>query len=140
MVAVLDVEAELTGAVDALCAVDPSAVADGETLVVLHRQLERLAAVTTRAVAAFDAGRAWSAEGAHTASAWLREHWNVPPTSARRRVKLGRALREMPAVESAWLAGDIGEAHVALLVSARTPERASCFERDEAMLVEQPGS
>jgi len=135
--AVLDVEAELTGVVDALCAVDPSALADGETLVALHRQLERLAAVTTRAVAAFDAGRAWSAEGAHTASAWLRVHWNVPATSARRRVTLGRALREMPAVEAAWLAGDIGEAQVALLASARTPETASCFERDEQMLVDQ---
>ena len=136
MVAVLDVETELAGAVDALCAAEPSALADGETLVALHRQVERLTAVTTRAVAAFDAGWAWSAEGAHTASAWLRERWNVPATSARRPEKLGRALREMPSVEAAWLAGDIGEAQVALLASARTPETASCFERDEAMLVE----
>jgi len=137
VVAALDVETELVGAVDALCAADPAALADGETLVALHRQLERLAAVSTRAVAAFDAGRAWSADGAHSASAWLRMRWNVPATSARRRVKLGRALREMPAVEAAWLAGDIGEAQVALLASARTPETASCFERDEAMLIDQ---
>ncbi len=139
MVAVLDVETELVSVVDALCAADPAVLADRETLVVLHRQLERLAAVTTRAVGAFDAGRGWSAEGAHTASAWLRVHWNVPATSARRRVKLGRALREMPAVEAAWLAGDIGEAQVALLAAARTPETAECFERDEAMLVDQAG-
>ena len=136
MVAVLDLETDLIGAVDALCAADPAALADGETLVALHRQLERLAAVTTRAVAAFDAERAWSAEGAHTASAWLRVRWNVPHTSARRRVKLGRALREMPAVEAAWLAGDIGEAQVVLLASARTPKTAPCFERDEEMLVD----
>jgi hypothetical protein len=60
----------------------------------------------------------------------------VPATSARRRVKLGRALREMPAVEAAWLTGDIGEAQVALLASARTAETAECFERDEALLVD----
>ncbi len=80
MAVVVDVEAELVGVVDALCAAEPS---------------------------------------------------------ARRRVKLGRALREMPAVEAAWLAGDIGEAQVALLALARTPETAECFERDEAMLVDQ---
>ncbi|HEV2758180.1 MAG TPA: DUF222 domain-containing protein, partial [Acidimicrobiales bacterium] len=137
MVAVLDVEAELVGVVDALCAVDPARLADGETVVALHRQLERLSAVLTRAVAAFDAGRAWDAEGARSASAWLAVRWNVPQNSARRRVVLGRSLREMPLVEQAWLAGDIGEAQVSLFGSARTAETAACFERDEKMLVNQ---
>ena len=137
MAVVLDVEAELVGVVDALCAADPSRLADGETLVVLHRQLERLSAVTTRAVASFDAGRAWDAEGARSASAWLSVRWNVPLSSARRWVVLGRSLRDMPWVEAAWLGGDIGEAQVGLLASARTAETASCFERDEAMLVDQ---
>ena len=137
MAAVLDVEAELVGVVDALCAAGPSRLADGETLVVLHRQLERLSGCLTRAVAAFDAGRDWEADGAHTASAWLSVRWKVPVTSARRRVLLGRALRSMPAVEAGWLAGDIGEAQVGLFASARTPETAACFQRDEAMLVDQ---
>ena len=137
MVAVVDVETELVGVVDALCGVDPSRLGDGETLVVLHRQLERLGAVMTRAVASFDAGRAWDAEGARSASAWLAVRWNVPRRSARRRVVLGRALREMPAVEAAWLSGDIDEAQVGLLASARTSETAACFARDEAMLVGQ---
>ena len=73
----------------------------GETLVGLHRQLERLGAVLTRAVAAFDAGRAWDAERARSASAWLAVRWIVAQRSARRRVLLGRALREMPSVEAA---------------------------------------
>ena len=137
MAAVLDVEAELVGVVDALCAAGPSRLADGETLVVLHRQLERLSGCLTRAVAAFDAGRAWEAEGARTTSAWLSVRWKVPQTPARRRVLLGRALRSMPAVEAGWLAGDIGEAQVGLFASARTPETAACFQRDEAMLVDQ---
>ena len=137
MAVVLDVEAELVGAVEALCAVDPSRLADGETLVVLHRQLERLSAVMTRAVASCDAGRACDAEGARSASAWLSVRCNVAQGSARRRVLLGRALREMPLVEQAWLAGDIGEAQVSLLASARTAETAACFERDESMLVEE---
>jgi hypothetical protein len=52
-------------------------------------------------------------------------------------VQLGRALRAMPEVEEAWLAGDIGEAHVGLFACVRTPVTAACFERDEALLVAQ---
>jgi hypothetical protein len=58
-------------------------------------------------------------------------------STARRRLQLGRALRHMPAVEAAWLDGDIGEAHVGLLAAARRPATAESFERDEAMLVDQ---
>src|SRR5205807_4845833 len=53
----------------------------------------------------------------------------------RRRMRLGRELRHMPAAEEAWLAGEIGEAHVGLLARARTPATAECFARDEAALV-----
>jgi len=43
----------------------------------------------------------------------------------------------MPVVEAAWLAGDVGEAHVCAFAAARTAETAACFGRDESMLVEQ---
>jgi len=75
----------LVAGIDALSAADPVALGDAETVVALHRQLERLRAVTTRAVAAFDAGRAWESDGARTASAWLAVRCQVPQESARRR-------------------------------------------------------
>jgi hypothetical protein len=56
-------------------------------------------------------------------------------SAVRRRVRLGRELRHMPAVEAAWLSGDIGEAHVGLLARARTPGRAEAFAESEGMLV-----
>ncbi|MDQ4089832.1 MAG: hypothetical protein M3163_05965, partial [Actinomycetota bacterium] len=62
---------DLESALGGLCAVDPAVPGDPETVVALHRQLERLTAVVTRAVAAFDAGRSWEADGARTASAWV---------------------------------------------------------------------
>src|SRR5687768_5390741 len=65
---------ELAGALNRLGALDPVALIDPDMVVALHRELERLGAVTTRAVAAFDAGRAWEADGARTASAWLAPH------------------------------------------------------------------
>jgi len=129
----------LTTAVDAVCAADPAQLADPDSIQLLHRQLERLTAVVTRATASFDAQRAWEADGAPTAAAWIAVRCHLPVAVARRRVQLGRALRHMPAVEAAWVAGDIGEAHVGLFASARTLATAACFERDEAMLVTQAG-
>lgn len=138
-VPVVDVTGALVGVIDELARLDPLRLADGETIEALHRQLERLGAVTTRAVAGFDAGRSWEDSGARTASAWVSWRCHIPLASARRRVQLGRALRHMPSVEAAWVAGDIGEAHVGLLADARTPATADYFERDEAMLVGQAG-
>ena len=40
---------ELTSAIDVICDADPAQLADRETIQVLHRQLERLDAATTRA-------------------------------------------------------------------------------------------
>ena len=133
----MDPTVELAGVLDRLREADPAVLADRETVVALQRCAERLAAVTTRAVAAFDAGRAWEADGARTASAWLAVRCRLPVERARRRVRLGRALRHMGVVEAAWLAGEVGEAQVRLLAAVRTPAVAECFARDESMLVAQ---
>jgi hypothetical protein len=55
--------------------------------------------------------------------------------AARAEVALGRALRQMTLVESAWLAGDIGRAQVGALSRAPTPATEKAFERDEETLV-----
>jgi hypothetical protein len=133
----MDVVRSLVGAVDALCAVDPSTLADGESLVALHRELERLRAAMTRATAAFDAGGSWTADGARSSAAWLAARCGLPMATARRRVRLGRDLRHMAKVEGAWLTGDVGEAQVSRLAEARTEVTAASFARDEQMLVSQ---
>ena len=140
MAVVHDDTRALVAAVDALGAVDPAQLADGVTVQALHRQLERLKAVTARATAAFEAGREWEAEGARAAATWVAIRCRLPMMTARRGVRLGRALRHMPVVEATWLAGDVGEAQVALLAAARTPATGGCFGRDEALLVEQARS
>ena len=126
---------ELVAAVDAACEVDPADLGDGETVVALHRQLARLEAVLTRAVAAFDVGRTWGADGARSAASWVAFSCRLPASAARRRVRVGRALRQMPEVEAAWLAGDIADAHAAPLAAARTPATEEAFSRDEEVLV-----
>jgi hypothetical protein len=107
----------------------------GETVVALHRQLERLAAVVTRAAAAFDAGRDWEADGARSSAAWISARCRLPHPAARGRVRLGRALGAMPATEGAWLAGEIAECHAEALAtcgggwgqSPSTPTRSASW-------------
>src|SRR5205807_8302981 len=91
MPVLIDVASELASAVDRLSDADPTVLADGESIVALHRQLDRLEAAATRATAAFDAGRAWEADGARTAAAWISIGCNLPMPTARRRVQIGRA-------------------------------------------------
>jgi len=128
---------DIATAVDKLVEVDPSVLADGEALVDLHRQLERMLAVTTRATAAFDASGGWQPDGARSAACWLATRCRLPMPTARRRVRLGRSLRHLPLAEAAWLGGDIGEAQVGLLAKARTPGTAEALARDEQLLVSE---
>jgi hypothetical protein len=125
----------LEAAVDQLCGAEVATVADGEAIERLHRCLARVEAATTRATAAFDAGGEWAADGARTAAAWVAGRCKLPSSSARRRVRLGRALRHLPATEAAWLAGEVGEAQVAALARARTPATEEAMARDEEMLM-----
>lgn len=128
---------QLVEAADALVAVDPQALADGETIELLQRQLHRVDAVLTRATAAFDAAGTWETDGARSAAAWVSARCRLPMTTARRRVAQGRQLRHLPLVEAAWLAGEIGNAHVELFCRARRPAVADLMNRDEAVLVGQ---
>ena len=131
----MTVLSDLEAAIDGLCAVDAAALGDGAAIEALHRQLARLDAVTTRATAAFDAAREWEAAGARSAAAWLSVRCRLPRPACHRRVELGRALRDMPLAEAAWLAGDVTGAHAGRLARARTPVTADVFTRDEELLV-----
>ncbi|MBW3547256.1 MAG: HNH endonuclease [Actinobacteria bacterium] len=131
---------ELRSAVDQVCGTEPAALCDGESIVELHRCLARLEAATTRATASFDARREWADDGARSAPAWLTARCQLPRQTARRRVRLGRALRHLPAAERAWLAGEVGEAQVAALARVRTPATEDAMANDEEMLVGQASS
>ena len=131
--AVLDLDG-LTAAVDNVCDADPSALADGDALVAISAQLERMTAAVTRAAGRFDAGGEWAADGARSAAAWMSTRCRIPRRTAQRRVGVARSLRRMPLTEAAWLSGSIGEEQVVLLRRARETA-PSVFARDESLLV-----
>ena len=98
--------ATLAGAIDELFEAEPAAFADGDTVLAIHRQLERLQALVTRATAGFDSAHEWENDGARSAAAWIAHHRGLPTWAARRRVCQGRALRHMERTEAAFGSGD----------------------------------
>ena len=126
----------LTAALDDLVSLDAGALADGESVVALQRELARLEAVAARACARWDANAEWAADGARSGAAWLAAKVHVPKQQAQRCLRLGRAARELPVAADAWLRGAIGSAHVAALAASRSTELlAKAMQRDEPDLV-----
>jgi hypothetical protein len=132
----------LTEAIDHLVAsaADPSVYADAESIESLHREMARMEAVTTQAVAAFDASGDWAFDGAKSASAWVATRCRLPKGESRRRAHLGRQLIDLPECKKAWSAGEINAAHVGTIAALSRDTTKEALERDEAMLVGQAKS
>jgi Domain of unknown function (DUF222) len=132
---VVDPLARLRDAVEELLAADPVALAEGDLVLGLAAQVARLELVASQQATDFAAGVEWSVEGAYNASSWVTAKARCPRWLARRRERLGRAVREMPHTAAAWSAGSITADHVDVLAAARTPKVIDTFKRDEQMLV-----
>src|SRR5271154_6371575 len=124
-------------ALDALVASDAANYGDGESMERLERLFSRFEAFRTEATSAFEAGEEWAADGAKTAASWLSARCRVSRAAAKRRVRLGRTLRHLPDVTSAWREGAIGSDQASAIASARRQRTEASMERDEAMLVAQ---
>ena len=124
---------ELDVLLDRLAAADLSS---SDVMVRLHGQLARLESTTTVAVGQWDAQVRWADDRARSGAAWLAWRCRVPLPSARRRVHLARALRDLPCTAVAWARGELDSAHVSALAAARTERTVELFAQDEAMLLE----
>ena len=69
---------------------------DSESMEILHTAFSRYESFVTEAAAAYDASEEWALDGAKTASAWIATRCALPKDKARRRVALGKALRQLP--------------------------------------------
>ncbi len=127
----------LTEAIDDLAGGDPALLADGPSLKELHRHLAQLEAVVTAASASFEASGQWALDGALTASAWLSVQCRLPRAQARRVVRRGRGLVDLPLFARAWAAGEITAHHLDAVLSVRSPATEEALSRDEALLLDQ---
>src|SRR5271155_2017201 len=124
-------------ALEALIASGAQNYGDGDSMERLHFLEARFDSFLTEATAAFEAGEQWAADGAKTAASWISSRCRVPRSGAKRRVRLGRTLRHLPAVALAWREGAIGEDQAKAIASARRHRTEASMARDEEMLVAQ---
>jgi hypothetical protein len=124
-------------ALDALVESGAENYGDCTSIEELHRHLSRFESFVTEATAVFEVQEEWAADGAKTASAWIATRCRVPRSAARRRVRLGRALRHLPECAEAWRDGAIGVDQARAIVAARRHRTEASMARDEAMLVAQ---
>lgn len=131
---------QLKGASEVLASVagsDLTGLTEGEVteLVLASQRAVALAdAVHTVAMARLDATRGFEADGARSAATWAS--WKGRTSHGREvaAVRRARALRSMPVVEAAFLAGDLTADHVRVLIGAQgtAPE---AFAEHDAYLV-----
>ena len=124
-------------ALDALVASDAANYGDGASIVELERLLARFESFVTEATAAFEVGEEWAGEGAKSAAAWISTRCRVPRAAAKRRVRLARTLRQLPAAARAWREGAIGADQAQAIASARRHRTEAAMAHDEEMLVAQ---
>ena len=106
---------------------------DGDTVVALWKELARVEALVCRQSATFDRCGDWALDGAQNAAAWVTTQARCDRTQARRRVRLGLAMRWIDLAHAAFVAGRIGIDHVDLLaphaIEARQPPTRSIATR-----------
>ena len=127
---------DFVASLDRLVDLDPASLGDASVVRLLQRQVERLEAVTTGAIGAFDASEGWKASGARTAAALLATGSHLPKKRCSSRVGRARRVRDLPRTGVAWRAGELSVTHVDLLAAARKARCAEVFDRDEKMLVD----
>lgn len=107
-----------------------------ELVMACQRLRGSLEVAEARVLARWDARREWEPSGAKTAAAWLGWQQRLPAQVARQRVRHARALRDLPAVEAAWSAGEIDRSHVATLLGVRNRRTEELFARDHKALLD----
>ncbi len=106
-----------------------------EALQVVSRMRNKLDALESKAITAFEATAEYRAEGHASTIGWLRHHRHAKAADASRRRGLARACRRFPLAADALAAGEITAEHVVLLDRACRREWEDAFTAAEPELV-----
>jgi len=108
-----------------------------ERLVELLELRERLDAEVIRTAAVWSQRRAWEADGALSATAWLAHRAPVGRRDARRIVKVARVVNEAPELAEALVGGATTVAHVDGLAGVMSPRREPVLAEQGELLAKQ---
>ena len=132
----MDLLERLAEVADDIVAAGPSAFSQGDSVVGLMRHGSRIMGVGAQASAEFETWGEYANDGSKSAAAWIAKKCHVPIKEARRLVRHGRLLRELPLVAKALMEGQINASHLDLMAGARNPRTKESMAKDEALLVE----
>ncbi len=121
--------AQLQRAVDALSEWGVSA--DGQSLVVLRREIDRLSALLVEAEVRFDSGEVWRNDGAGSFRGWLRDRAELGLKAATVEARRVERLEAWPEVAAAWVEGRLCGTKVDALVTG-VPRRFVSLFADHA--------
>jgi hypothetical protein len=102
---------------------------DGDFVTELGNRIVRIAAHAAALerrllslIAAFDRRRGWARSGHADCAAWLVMHTGMSRITARERVRMARALEELPKISETMARGELSYSKVRALVRVATPE------------------
>jgi hypothetical protein len=97
----------------------------------LLAQQDRLEAMVSEALGAFDAGGGWAEDGSLSLSAWLVAHARRSRKEAYREALISKRLAQLPATAAAWAQGALSSSQVAAVVANVSAEHASLYAAHE---------
>jgi hypothetical protein len=109
---------------------------DGDELIELRCQIDRLEAVWQRKLARFDVEGGPAADGALSTTAWVRSRCRMAGSAAGARVRSARMLRHLDTCRAAFEAGELSVAHVAVITGCARDVGLDRFVDGEGILVE----
>jgi hypothetical protein len=127
---------DLSEVIDQLVSSEAASHGDGESLVELLGQLNRLEAFVTNAASSFESSGEWERDGAKNATTWLSVKCRMRKSDARRIFRRGRDLRHLRGFSQGWSSGEITGSHIDAIAGLRRPDTEEALERDEEMLLE----
>ena len=130
---------ELQSALDGIAAVDLYALTPRQKLDGITAMLEaknRLDAQMARWTRSADVSQAPEEDGMASMRSWLRGHGRLTAAAAGQLVRNGRALEQLPALESAFAAGAVTADQVAVVAPIVKPDRREAAEAQGIDLAE----
>lgn len=127
---------------DALGSIDLDGLVDADlesAVTCLQQQRSRLEAAEARLLDRWESSRVWQESGAKSPAAWLAWRQRIPIQIARQRMRHAREVRDLPAISSAWAAGEIDRSHVATILGARNPRTETAFLGDGEVAAAESG-
>jgi hypothetical protein len=128
----------LRSALDELELKDPASMPDGELMEdfeEIERASERLKARRLALLAHIDRRRTWALDGHLSAASWIVDRFGTSWSVAAERVKMARALVNMPQTRKALDAGEISSCSLQVLASA-SAAHPEAFSASEELLLE----